>query len=72
MRTWDDLAECFGLPDFTPASQDLGAIHLIRQCKALALIHEGRIRDPFHACRKNVHTFGNSILKFWPYRCRSC
>lgn len=52
IRTWDDLVERFHLPDFTPASQDLGAIHLIRQCKALALIHEGRIRDAFHACRK--------------------
>ncbi|WP_411572231.1 glycoside hydrolase family 104 protein [Vreelandella titanicae] len=51
IRTWDDLVERFHLPDFTPASQDLGAIHLIRQCKALALIHDGRIRDAIHACR---------------------
>ncbi|WP_447044065.1 glycoside hydrolase family 24 protein [Vreelandella sp. H-I2] len=51
-RTWDDLAKRFGLADFTPASQDLGAIHLVRQCKALALIHDGRIRDAIHACRK--------------------
>tara|TARA_R110000850_G_scaffold197587_1_gene323891 strand:- start:363 stop:659 length:297 start_codon:yes stop_codon:yes gene_type:complete len=51
MRTWDDLVEGFDLPDFTPASQDLGAIHLIRQCKTLALIHDGRIRNAIHACR---------------------
>ncbi|MDN3561705.1 glycoside hydrolase family 104 protein [Vreelandella neptunia] len=51
-RTWDDLAERFNLPDFTPASQDLGAIHLIRQCQALSLIHNGRIREAIHACRR--------------------
>lgn len=51
IRTWDDLAERFGLADFTPASQDLGAVHLIRQCKALSLVHDGRIRDAIHACR---------------------
>lgn len=51
-RTWDDLTERFYLPDFTPSSQDLGAIHLIRQCKALTLIHEGQIREAIHACRK--------------------
>ena len=51
-RTWDDLAERFNLPDFTPASQDLGAVHLIRQCQALSLIHDGRIREAIYACRK--------------------
>ncbi|WP_404462933.1 glycoside hydrolase family 104 protein [Vreelandella aquamarina] len=51
-RTWDDLAKRFNLPDFTPANQDLGAVHLIRQCKALSLIHDGRIREAIHACRK--------------------
>ncbi len=51
-RTWDDLAKRFNLPDFTPTSQDLGAVHLIRQCKALSLIHEGRIREAIHACRR--------------------
>nr|WP_228634625.1 glycoside hydrolase family 104 protein [Halomonas sp.] len=51
-RTWDDLVDRFGFPDFTPASQDLGAIHLIRQCKALSLIHDGRIREAIHACRR--------------------
>ena len=51
-RTWDDLAKRFHLPDFSPASQDLGAIHLIRQCQALSLIHDGRIREAIHACRR--------------------
>ncbi len=51
-RTWDDLTQRFYLPDFTPSSQDAGALHLIRQCKALSLIHEGRIREAVYACRK--------------------
>lgn len=51
-RTWDDLVKRFGMPDFTPVSQDAGAVHLIRQCKALSLIRQGRIRDAIHACRK--------------------
>ncbi|RUR43352.1 glycoside hydrolase family 104 protein [Halomonas populi] len=51
-RTWDDLVKRYKLPDFTPASQDAGAVHLIRQCKALALIHDGRIREAIHACRR--------------------
>ena len=50
-RTWDDLVERFGLPDFSPIRQDEGAVHLIRQCKALSLIHDGRIREAIHACR---------------------
>lgn len=51
-RTWDDLVERFGLVDFTPASQDKGAVYLIRQCKALSLIHAGRIREAISACRR--------------------
>ncbi|WP_129138803.1 glycoside hydrolase family 24 protein [Modicisalibacter coralii] len=49
--TWDDLVERFGFTDFTPASQDAAATQLIRQCKALRLIYDGRIRDAIHACR---------------------
>ncbi|MEG3081307.1 hypothetical protein R3F64_15695 [Halomonas sp. 5021] len=48
-RRWDDLVELFGLLNFTSVSHDEGALHLIRQCKALLLIHEGRIRDAIHA-----------------------
>lgn len=51
-RTWDDLVERFHLPDFTPANQDLGAMYLIRQCKAHSLIQEGRILEAIHACRR--------------------
>lgn len=51
-RTWDDLASRFDLPDFSPASQDAGAIKLIRQCKALKLVRAGRVADAIHACRR--------------------
>ena len=50
--TWDDLAKRFGLPDFSPASQDVGATQLVRQCKALHLVYDGRIREAIHACRR--------------------
>lgn len=50
--TWDDLAKRFNLKDFTPSSQDAGAIQLIRQCRALALVHDGKVREAIHACRR--------------------
>ncbi|EON9597395.1 glycoside hydrolase family 104 protein [Escherichia coli] len=40
-----------GLPDFGPASQDKIALQLIRECKALADIDEGRIHEAIHKCR---------------------
>lgn len=52
IRTWDDLAARFDLSDFTPASQDAGAVALIRQCKALHLVRAGRVADASHACRR--------------------
>lgn len=51
IRTWDDLAARFDLSDFTPASQDKGAVQLIQQCKALALVRNGQVADAIHACR---------------------
>ena len=39
------------LPDFGPASQDKIALQLIRECKALADIDEGRIHEAIHKCR---------------------
>lgn len=51
-RTWDDLVRRFDLPDFTPNSQDAGALALIRQCKALNLVHAGRVAEAVHSCRR--------------------
>ena len=39
------------LPDFGPASQDKIALQLIRECKALADIDEGRIHEAIYKCR---------------------
>ncbi|MEQ5770019.1 glycoside hydrolase family 104 protein [Halomonas sp. H33-56] len=50
--TWDDLVARFGLPDFSPASQDAGAMQLIRQCRALDLVYDGKIHEAIHACRR--------------------
>lgn len=51
-RTWDDLVERFGLKDCAPANQDTGAVALIRQCRALDAVHEGRVEEAIHACRR--------------------
>jgi muramidase (phage lysozyme) len=39
--TWNGLKAQYGLPDFSPSSQDLGAIALLQQTGALALILNG-------------------------------
>jgi len=47
-RTWDGL----GLPDFSPANQDRGAIKLIQQAGALSDIESGNIAQAIAKCRK--------------------
>ncbi|MEQ7870730.1 glycoside hydrolase family 104 protein [Chromohalobacter salexigens] len=49
--TWDDLVGRYGYRDFGPVSQDEAAVQLIRQCKALGMVRDGRIREAIHACR---------------------
>lgn len=46
-----------GLPDFGPASQDKIALQLIRECKALADIDEGRIHQAIYKCRSRWASF---------------
>jgi lysozyme len=41
MRTWDDLAGKLGLPDFSPYSQDRGAVELLRERGALDAVESG-------------------------------
>jgi muramidase (phage lysozyme) len=48
-RTWDGLVRKLGLHDFSPASQDAGAIELIRERGALRDVQAGRFDA---ACRK--------------------
>ncbi len=48
--TWDDLRAKLGLPDFSPASQDAGAVELIRQRGALNDVKAGRISQAIAKC----------------------
>jgi muramidase (phage lysozyme) len=41
--TWDRIAKKIGLKDFSPASQDLFAIELLKECGAYDLIMQGNI-----------------------------
>jgi|GEM_PF-1007526 lysozyme len=48
--TWDALKSKLGLQDFSPASQDLGAIELIRERGALNDVKNGRIASAITKC----------------------
>jgi lysozyme len=50
-RTWDELRAKLGLQDFGPASQDAGAIELIRQRGALNDVKAGRVVDAISKVR---------------------
>ena len=49
-HTWDDLASRLGLTDFSPVSQDKGAIELIRERDALDDIVAGRFVGAVAKC----------------------
>ena len=49
-RTWDECAAALGLKDFSPESQDLAAVYLIRRRGALADVLAGRITDALSKC----------------------
>jgi lysozyme len=51
-RTWDGVKGRLMLTDFSPSSQDRGAIELIRQRGALADVRAGRFADALTKCRK--------------------
>lgn len=51
-RTWMELQPALQLPDFSPASQDKGAIELIRRKGAIPDVLEGKIVSAIHKCRK--------------------
>jgi len=44
-ETWDELARKLKLRDFSPASQDLAAIQLLKQCGALDYVKKGNISE---------------------------
>jgi lysozyme len=50
-RTWDGLRNKLGLPDFSPASQDAGAIELISERGALRDVQAGRFATALAKCK---------------------
>lgn len=50
--TWDDLARRLKLIDFSPVSQDLACVELLKQCGAYPLIRVGKFDDAVHAARR--------------------
>jgi len=67
-RTWDELAEQLGLPDFSPASQDAAAIELIRQRGALRDVVVGNFEE---AVRKVRSIWASLPGSPYPQRTRS-
>lgn len=50
--TWDECAAALDLTDFSPPSQDLAAVYLIRRRGALADVIAGRFNDAVRKCAK--------------------
>lgn len=51
-RTWTDIQQSLGLPDFSPLSQDRAAIALISRRGALEDVLAGRFETALYKCRK--------------------
>lgn len=51
-RVWVEIKSALQLQDFSPPSQDKGAIELIRRKGALPDVMEGRIATAIYKCRK--------------------
>lgn len=49
-RTWDEIAAKYALEDFSPASQDLAAVGLIKRRGALGDVLAGRFRTAIQKC----------------------
>ena len=49
-RFYDFYSKTLKLPDFSPESQDQMAIQMIRECKALQLVHDGNIKEATKLC----------------------
>ncbi len=50
--TWTSVQQSLGLPDFSPISQDRGAIELVRRRGALEDVMSGRFSIAIEKCRK--------------------
>lgn len=51
-KTWDECAKALSLPDFSPESQDLAAVYLIKRRGALDDAIAGRLDDAIKKCAK--------------------
>jgi muramidase (phage lysozyme) len=51
-QTWDECKAALDLPDFSPASQDVAAVFLIRRRKALEDVLAGRIEKAIIKCNR--------------------
>ena len=51
-RTWDEVQAKLDLPDFSPNSQDRGAVELIRRRGALKLVEVGHFEQAVEKVRK--------------------
>jgi muramidase (phage lysozyme) len=51
-RTWQSVQQGLGLADFTPQSQDMAAVELIRRRGALEAALAGRFDEAVYKCRK--------------------
>jgi muramidase (phage lysozyme) len=51
-RTWIEVKQKLGLPDFSPQSQDRAAIELIKRRKAMDDVLAGRFAQAIIKCRK--------------------
>lgn len=51
-KTWDECAKALSLPDFSPESQDLAAVYLIKRRGALDDVIAGRLDDAIQKCAK--------------------
>lgn len=56
-RYWDHYSRQLNLPDFGKRSQDIWALQLIKECRALDLIKGGLFADALHACRSRWASF---------------
>ena len=51
-RTWDECVAALGLPDFSPNSQDLAAVYLIKRRGALSDVLDGRFDEAVRKCAR--------------------
>lgn len=51
-RTWDGLVEQYDFPDFSPQSQDLAAVALIKGRGALNDLKDGNLSEAIRKCCK--------------------